>query len=189
MTTLSGRPGTALLVIDTQVKVMAGTHNRDGVIANIAALVERARAAKVPVIWIQHSDDELAMGSDGWQYVPEPQQEDSEPIVHKHYGDAFEDSELESALADRQVGRVVITGAQTDMRIRGTLHGAFTRGYDATLVTDATRPRTCARGASPSAPSRSSRTPTPTGAELRPPGARATPSRRRRSTSRRGWTE
>jgi len=31
----------------------------------------------------------------------------------------------------------VVAGAQTDMCIRSTLHGAITRGYDATLVSDA----------------------------------------------------
>jgi nicotinamidase-related amidase len=57
--------------------------------------------------------------------------------VHKKYGDSFEDTTLESELAPRGVGRLVVTGAQTDACIRATLHGAFTRGYDALLVSDA----------------------------------------------------
>ena len=40
-------------------------------------------------------------------------------------------------LAGLAVGRLVVTGAQTDACVRSTLHGAFTRGYDATLVADA----------------------------------------------------
>ncbi len=40
-------------------------------------------------------------------------------------------------LSDLGVGRLVIAGAQTDECIRSTLHGAFVRGYDATLVSDA----------------------------------------------------
>ena len=40
-------------------------------------------------------------------------------------------------LAERGVGRLVVTGAQTDACIRSTIHGAFTRGYDVTLVGDA----------------------------------------------------
>ena len=35
------------------------------------------------------------------------------------------------------VGRLVVGGAQTDACIRSTLHGAFVRGYDALLVSDA----------------------------------------------------
>ena len=40
-------------------------------------------------------------------------------------------------LAGRGVGRVVVTGAQSDACIRATLHGALVRGYDVTLVGDA----------------------------------------------------
>jgi nicotinamidase-related amidase len=137
MTTLSDRPNTALLVIDVQNDVVAGAHNRDGVIANIDTLVGKARAEGAPVIWLQHSDDDLPKDSEGWAYVPELTREDSEPLIHKEYGDSFEDTELEAVLAERKVGRLIVTGAQTDACIRSTLHGAITRGYDATLVSDA----------------------------------------------------
>src|SRR5213076_666330 len=69
--------------------------------------------------------------------VPELSRRDSEPLVHKHYGDSFEDTDLEALLVQRRVGRLVVAGAQTDACIRSTLHGAFVRGYDATLVADA----------------------------------------------------
>ena len=137
MATLTGRPNTALLVIDVQNGVMSGTHNRDGVVANVASLVDKARAERVPVVWVQHSSDELPKGSDGWLYVPELTQEGSEPVVHKRYGDSFEDTDLEAVLAERKVGRLIVAGAQTDECIRSTLHGAIVRGYDATLVGDA----------------------------------------------------
>jgi nicotinamidase-related amidase len=137
MTTLTGRPNTALLVIDVQNDVMASAHNRDGVITNIASLVDKARAEKVPVVWVQHSADDMPKGSDGWRYVPELTQEESEPVVHKRYGDSFENTDLEAVLAERKVGHLIVTGAQTDECIRSTLHGAIVRGYDATLVGDA----------------------------------------------------
>jgi nicotinamidase-related amidase len=137
MTTLTERPNTALLVIDVQNDIVAGTHNRDGVVANIATLVDKARAAKVPVVWVQHSSDEIAEGSDGWRYVSELTQDDSEPLIHKRYADSYEDTDLEAVLAQRKVGHLIIAGAQTDECIRSTLHGAIVRGYDATLVSDA----------------------------------------------------
>jgi nicotinamidase-related amidase len=137
MTTLSNRPSTALLVIDVQNGVMANAHNRDGVIANINTLVDKARAEDVPVIWVQHTSEELPTGSDLWAYVPELARRDSEPLVPKEYGDSFEATNLEELLAERRVGRLVVTGAQTDACIRSTMHGAFTRGYDVTLVGDA----------------------------------------------------
>lgn len=138
MTTLSGRPNTALLIIDVQNGVVAGAPRRDDVIANINTLVDKARAEDVPVVWVQHSDDgPLKRDSDNWQYVPELVRLESEPLVHKTYGDSFEDTDLEDVLAARGVGRLVVTGAQTDACVRSTLHGAFTRGYDVTLVGDA----------------------------------------------------
>jgi nicotinamidase-related amidase len=137
MTTLPDRPNTALVVIDVQNGVMAGAHDRDAVIKNVATLVDKARAEDVPVVWVQHSSDELEKGSDAWQYVPELTRRDDEPLVPKTYPDSFDATELESVLADRGVGRLVVTGAQTDECVRSTIHGAFARGYDVTLVGDA----------------------------------------------------
>ena len=137
MTTLSNRPNTALLVVDVQNGVVAGSHDRDGVVANVSALVEKARGSGVPVVWVQHWDEGLQRGSDEWQIVPELQRHESEPLVEKSYGDSFEDTELETVLSGLGVGRLVVAGAQTDACIRSTLHGAFARGYDATLVSDA----------------------------------------------------
>jgi len=137
VTTLAARPNTAVVVVDVQNGVVAGAHERDAVVATIGALVARARQAHVPIVWVQHSDDQLVPGSDPWQYVPELDRRESEPVVHKRFGDSFEDTELEAILAAAGVGHLVVTGAQTDACIRSTIHGGFTRGYDVTLVADA----------------------------------------------------
>lgn len=137
MTTLENRPNTALLVVDVQNGVVAEAHARDEVVANVATLVEQARDKQVPVVWVQHSGTGLAEGTEQWQIVPELKPAEAEPLVHKTYGDSFEDTDLEDVLSRLGVGRLVVAGAQTDMCIRSTLHGAFARGYDATLVSDA----------------------------------------------------
>jgi nicotinamidase-related amidase len=136
MTTLENRSHSALLVIDVQTAVVAAAHHRDTVVAAIAGLVERARRERVPVVWVRHSDDELAHGSDGWQIVPELGPRDGEPLVDKNHGDSFEATTLEAELARLGVGRLVVVGAETDACIRSTIHGGFTRGYDVTLVGD-----------------------------------------------------
>ncbi len=137
MTTLTGRPKTALVVIDVQNGVVDEAYERDAVVANIATAVEKARAADVPVVWVQHSDDNLPTGSDKWAYVAELTRRDSEALVPKSFGDSFEDTNLEEVLAAEHIGRLVVVGAQTDECIRSTIHGAFVRGYDVTLVGDA----------------------------------------------------
>jgi nicotinamidase-related amidase len=137
MTTLADRPNSALLVIDVQNGVVADAYDRDAVVANVAELVDKARAAALDVVWVQHHSDDLPRDSDAWQYVAELAPGDGEPVVHKAYPDSFEDTELESVLGERGVGRLYVAGAQTDECIRSTLHGAIVRGYDATLVADA----------------------------------------------------
>ena len=137
MTTLGNRPKTGLLVIDVQNGVVDAAHDRDRVVGNIATLVDNARAAGVDVVWVQHSSDNLPIDSEQWQYVPELAMADGEPVVHKRYPDSFEDTDLESVLANLDIGHLVVSGAQTDECVRSTLHGAITRGYDATLVADA----------------------------------------------------
>ena len=137
MTTLVNRPNTALIVIDVQNGVVEGAHERDTVVANINGLVEKARSEDVPVVWVQHSSDELESGTDKWRIVPELTPSADEPLVAKRYGDSFEDTNLEGVLDDLGVGQLFVVGAQTDACIRSTLHGAFVRGYDTMLVSDA----------------------------------------------------
>jgi nicotinamidase-related amidase len=137
MTTLENRPNTALLVVDVQNGVVEGAHQRDAVVTNVGHLVEKARRQRVPVVWVQHSDEHLTRESDEWRIVPELTPGDAEPLIEKNYGDSFEDTTLETVLSSLGVGRLVVVGAETDACIRSTLHGAFVRGYDATLVSDA----------------------------------------------------
>lgn len=137
MTTLENRLNSALLVVDVQNAVVDGAYRRDDVVANIAALVDRARRERVPVVWVRHHDEGLVKGSEGWQIVSELTPGPDEPVVDKNYGDSFEATDLEDVLAERSVGRLIVTGCETDACVRSTLHGAFTRGYDVTLVGDA----------------------------------------------------
>jgi nicotinamidase-related amidase len=137
MSTLKDRPNTALLVIDVQSGVMQSSIKSDEVIENINALVDKARAADVPVVWIQHESEDLPLNSDKWQLAAGLKPSDDEPHVGKKYGDSFEDTDLELVLNDLGVGHLVVSGAQTDACVRSTLHGAVARGYDALLVSDA----------------------------------------------------
>lgn len=137
MCSIEGRSGSALIVIDVQVGVVGGAWRRDETVANIAHLVQQARAHQVPVIWVQHSDEGLPLGSDDWQIVPELVPAADEPIVHKRFRSSFEQTELEQLLASRHIGHLLVCGAQTEFCIRNTVHAAYERGYDVTLVEDA----------------------------------------------------
>ncbi len=97
-------------------------------VANVRDLVARARMEHVPVVWVQHSSEELKTGSDAWRIVPELEPADGEPLIAKEYGDSFEGTTLEEVLAGLAVGRLVVVGAQTDACIRSTIHGALRAG-------------------------------------------------------------
>ncbi len=137
MSAYPDRNRTALMVIDVQVDVMEYAWKREETISRIAELVRGARESKVDVIWVQHSDDGMQIDSEAWQLVPELKVLNSERIVHKLWRSSFEETELEEILEELKVGHLVITGAQSNLCVRHTIHAAIERGLDITLVSDA----------------------------------------------------
>jgi len=126
-----------LLVVDVQVGVMDEAWDAERIINNVGRAVERARAATVPVVWVQHSDDELPFGSPEWQWVPQLVRAEGETLIHKHFNSSFEQTELDDELAKLGATHLVLAGAATNWCIRATAYGALDRGYDLTLVEDA----------------------------------------------------
>ncbi len=136
MSTLS-RGGSSLLVIDVQVGVVAEAHAREATLAAINTAIDKARAANVPVIWVQHSDEELILESPEWEIAPELAPASGEAKIRKLYPSSFEATDLESVLAGLGVDHLYIAGAETNNCVRHTSHSALERGYDVTLITDA----------------------------------------------------
>ena len=126
-----------LLVVDVQVGVMRESWDAARVIKNLARAVERARARNVPVIWIQHSDKDLAYGSPEWQWVPEMTPAKGETLIHKEFNSSFEQTALDEELARIGATHIALAGAATNWCIRATAYGALDRGYDLTLIKDA----------------------------------------------------
>jgi nicotinamidase-related amidase len=129
--------GSILLVVDVQNGVMAAAHEKDKVIANIKTLVSKARAAGLPVVWVQHSDAELIEGSEAWGIVTELKPAEGEKRVLKHHNSSFEETGLEDILKEAGASRIVLAGAATNWCIRATAYAALDRGYDLCLVKDA----------------------------------------------------
>jgi len=126
-----------MVVVDVQVGVMKEVWEAQRVINNISCAVERARSETVPVIWVQHSNQELPKGSVQWQWVPELVPAAGEKLIHKKYNSSFEQTSLDSELASLGATHIVLAGAATNWCIRATAYGALDRGYDLTLVQDA----------------------------------------------------
>lgn len=127
----------ALLVIDVQNEVVEAIPARDELITTIAKLVDAARAAKSPVVWVQHNDKWLVQGSDGWQLAGGLSPEGDEPIFEKQHRSSFAGTGLGDYLRERGVDRLVLIGAQTCYCIDMAAKHALVEGFDVTWVSDA----------------------------------------------------
>ena len=137
MSKFTDRTKSALLVIDVQVGVVGDAFERDAKIANMFKAIDRARAESIPVIWVQHSDEELVLESADWEIVSELSPLPSEPKVRKTFRSSFEETNLEEVLIGLGVSHLYVCGAETNNCVRHTSHTALEKGYDVTLISDA----------------------------------------------------
>ena len=126
----------ALLVVDVQNGVVADMPGRDGLVATIGRLVESARAAQRPVVWVRHADEGLVEGSGEWQIVPELLPAEEEPIIEKHHRSAFGDTGLGDLLRGYGIERLVLVGAQSAFCVDMAGKHALAEGFDVTWVSD-----------------------------------------------------
>ena len=126
-----------LLVVDVQVGVLRNVWDDARIINNIDRLLEKARSQAIPVIWVQHSDEELVYESPDWEIVPELSPAEGEERIFKHFNSSFEQTSLDETLEKLEATHIILAGAATNWCIRATAYGALDRGYDLTLIEDA----------------------------------------------------
>ncbi len=136
MTTLPGGDK-ALIVIDAQNIILENCYLRDDKVAKMSQAVAKARSATVPVIWIQHSDEDIVEASQDWNIVPELVPDSNEIRIGKHFRSSFVDTNLHHKLQELGIGHLVICGAESNNCVRHTIHSALDLGYDVTLLQDA----------------------------------------------------
>ena len=132
---------TALLIIDVQHAMCAGEEAAfeiGRVLDRINSVSARARAAGLPVVLVQHEEDEgpLQFGSDGWQLAAGLATGPGDLRVRKTTPDSFHQTELRQLLADRGVTRLVVCGLQSDFCVDTTVRRALSLGYHLALVAD-----------------------------------------------------
>jgi nicotinamidase-related amidase len=128
---------TALLVIDVQKDVVANGYKTSEVVSHINSLINQARTKDLPVIWVQHSDDYLIKGSDGWEFVDELKPAPDDLRIYKTEASSFAGTPLLEELKSRGISHLVVTGAQTDMCVNATSNDGAELGFKVTLVSDA----------------------------------------------------
>ena len=139
---------TALLVVDVQRGILDIPNLArkkeidqalDETVARIAGLIDRARTASVPVIYIQHDGGRghrLEPGTSGWALRAEIAPQPSDPLIHKRACDAFFETTLEVELVAAGITRLVICGCMTQYCIDTTVRRAVGLGYDVVLAAD-----------------------------------------------------
>jgi len=133
----SDKSKSALLVIDVQNGVVMNAFEKDAIVGKINAAIDSARANELPVIWVQHSEEEMPIGSDFWQIIPElvPQAHDGR--IDKIHGSSFQDTNLAEVLKSHGTTHLYITGAQSENCVNATTVDALERGFKVSLVSDA----------------------------------------------------
>lgn len=137
MATVREGDKTVLLIVDVQVGVVRDAWDAPRIVGNVAQAVARARAQRVPVVWVQHADHNLVAGSDEWHWVPALAPAADEALIPKQFNSSFEQTALEATLDRLGATHIVLAGAATNWCIRATAYGALERGYDLTLIEDA----------------------------------------------------
>jgi nicotinamidase-related amidase len=133
---------TALLVIDVQRALFdpePRPFEADAVVERINTLTARARAADVPVVFVQHETPSgpLALGSDGWKLQANLKVEPRDAVVRKATPDAFLRTQLPELLGQWNIDHVVVCGCASECCVDSTVRRAAALGYAVTLVSDA----------------------------------------------------
>ena len=137
----SATPTTALVIIDMQagmVEELGG--DQIPALGRIRTLLDKARAAGTPVVFVQHDGppgDSLEPGTPGWRIHPAIAPRESEPVVRKRAADSFYRTRLREQLEALGVSHLVVAGAQTEVCVDTTCRRALSEGYDVTLAGDA----------------------------------------------------
>jgi nicotinamidase-related amidase len=127
----------ALLVIDVQNGVVLHAFGKDAVVVQIKKAIDSARVNDLPVIWVQHSEEEMPIGSHYWEIIPELVPEDHDGRIEKIHGSSFQETDLSDILQEHDISHLYITGAQSENCVNATTVDALDRGFRVSLISDA----------------------------------------------------
>jgi nicotinamidase-related amidase len=132
---------TALLVIDVQNAYVpaGGLPTADGasLVERLVAVLARARAAHVPIVYVRHWEPRFADGNPLGDFVPAIAPQAGDPVIWKTMGDGFANTDLKSILTGLGVGRVLLTGLATHACVNETVFGALNGHYETWVLADA----------------------------------------------------
>lgn len=109
---------------------------------NAARLLERARVANETILHIRHeiladSAPFFVPGTPGAEIHASVASRPGEPVILKHFANAFRETSLRKDLEAAEVTRLVICGAMSQMCVDATTRAAADFGYEITVIEDA----------------------------------------------------
>ena len=128
-----------ILVIDMQRGLVLGAYRQDELVATVNGLIERGRAAGVPVVFVQHNHatfEPIMRGNRGWEIYDALDQQPDDPVVEKEACDAFYATSLDATLKALGAEELLIVGLQTEYCVDTACRAALSHGYDVVLVAD-----------------------------------------------------
>ncbi len=132
---------TVLLVVDVQSAYINALDltTIDGVqlVPQLVAALATARAAGIPIVYIQHRDPRYAPGDPLLDTVSALAPHAGDPVVWKTHQSAFWDTELAGVLAALGASRILVTGLATNGCVDATAQNAVRLGYDTWVIADA----------------------------------------------------
>lgn len=137
---------TALLIVDLQNDYFPGGAlplvGSDAAVTEAARLLAGFRDRGLPVVHVQHLSTRpgatfFLPGTQGAEIHAAVRPVQGEPVVQKHFPNAFRDTSLQALLAERGVDALVICGAMSHMCIDATTRAAFDLGYRCSVAADA----------------------------------------------------
>ena len=114
----------------------------DAAADNAARLLNAFREAGDSVVYIRHEFTSDAApfftpDSDGAKLHPKVLNRADEPVVLKHFVNAFRETELKSILDEQGIKELVIVGSMSHMCVDGITRAAADFGYTVTVIHDA----------------------------------------------------
>lgn len=120
----------ALIVLDVQEGLFKDELcNKVKVVQTINAVIAACRSKQIPIIFVQHEDEDFKEGEPDFQIHPKIDMQKTDRFFRKHKWDAFFETGLDAYLKENAINRLYIVGAQTEYYMDTTIRCGFSLGY------------------------------------------------------------
>jgi nicotinamidase-related amidase len=144
---MSATPKRALIVIDVQNEYVSGKLRIEyppvqESLANIGLAMDAARAANIPIVVVQHDEQEsasiFAKGSVAWELHPVVAIRPRDHLINKSMTSVFAETDLARWLAKNEIDTLAIVGYMTHNCNAAAIYHAKHAGLAVELLADAT---------------------------------------------------